>query len=1174
MDPKSARSTTPWWLLLLTLFGSAFLAQRAAPNPSDKESAASSPTPVTVVAAGKDPTDRLLAPIRALLGLPESEQKQVAESANAAESADGAEKAQLSADALTAELQKQIGLLEFMIVLVADPIDTQTSHRFDLQIDTLHKALGTEEYVPDRFYLPWEAESDRAIHRQEPGVLLYRRNGNSLSTCANRSVGRSDLLVVYLVGETPTSGVHRQAFATAVIQGASLLKRLRCDGAEQAGAISVAGPVFSGSADSLAHAIHQVRHDDLAEASFEVITGSAISVDAERFAEIAGPNADMHATVLQGGILRQALIEHVAQRTLSGIPRIAWLTETGTGYGSRISFVDPRAEFKQQPRQTLWNTRQDGDAAPDQASPAEIVEFPFPANIARVRSVYAESRRRERSNQVSLGPERYRLPIPFADSNTARDVPPMQTPNVTAPTIELLLGQILSAIRNQGIKYVGISYTDPRDPIFLAELIKEQCPDVQIMLVTSDLLHLHSEYRSIMHGSLVASTYPLYPESLEWCFPYGEEKNGKSRSVVFSSQSYYGLYNAVVFLRGLQRRQYRHDQTGALVLNFHSDAAAEPVVLPLSYGLPFQKYADEKTFFHPPVWVSRIGPAGIHPITVRPTDGDEKPEWIKEKQSKYTLTLRIDEPRQSLPELTTRSRVPLSLRIGGMLWLVGAVLLYGALGWPRRMGNWAKPLSPEGSDRAEFRPLIRVFRSLITGAVAYVTMLFGSLLSAATFRAGIHSVGDGLIAAQWLASWLMVVILCGCMVLDLLRAFRRDPPAPPGNSVFDLTRQLRAAQVAGFLLILLLGALYFASAYWQLHLWKRHTVDGYLWFAMSSDMWNGLSMLLTAQFLTLSVILLSYGMLVQMHLLSAAHTIPPPFSPPDAPQAREEVRNALLFPLLDRWKRSRPIVLDLLCVFGALAWLGFLASRLQTPDFFTIPVNFSSVLLIFACAFWFVRFFKLIQILEYFTRRLEELADQLDKRWPASWQGMFKRHGLEKTGLQELLWQELLWDRGKRPRWNDERRLDAEQKLGALSVYEDPRPLEEKLLAIKIDLYVRQFFYHCARLALGLILSACLLFLTAQSFPFSSEPLLRLTASIMLAAAGCLIVWYYFKFDRDELLSRLVGTDPKQVSWNWSLFQSVAPGVLLAAIALVSQAFPEVWQWLRYVLEPMAHSSA
>ena len=33
-----------------------------------------------------------------------------------------------------------------LVVMVADPLDTATNYRFDLQLDALHKALGADGY--------------------------------------------------------------------------------------------------------------------------------------------------------------------------------------------------------------------------------------------------------------------------------------------------------------------------------------------------------------------------------------------------------------------------------------------------------------------------------------------------------------------------------------------------------------------------------------------------------------------------------------------------------------------------------------------------------------------------------------------------------------------------------------------------------------------------------------------------------------------------------------------------------------------------------------------------------------------------------------------------------------------------------------------------------------------
>src|SRR6185436_17688921 len=134
----------------------------------------------------------------------------------------------------------------------------------------------------------------------EPGVLLYRRNGPSLCACSENGQ-RTDLLLVYLVGETPTSGIHKEAFLAAVKQIESLremacppIPKPQAKGASPAeehshkATIRVAGPMFTGAADSLALAIRQAQLDKISMADFQVITGTAVSINRARFKSLAG----------------------------------------------------------------------------------------------------------------------------------------------------------------------------------------------------------------------------------------------------------------------------------------------------------------------------------------------------------------------------------------------------------------------------------------------------------------------------------------------------------------------------------------------------------------------------------------------------------------------------------------------------------------------------------------------------------------------------------------------------------------------------------------------------------------------------------------------------------------------------------------------------------------------
>src|SRR5262249_48704146 len=75
----------------------------------------------------------------------------------------------------------------------------------------------------------------RPDYTREPGVMLFRQTHG----------GGGKLLLLFLVGETPTSGIHKAAFLNALDQIQRLLRDVPLK-------IRVLGPTFSGTAASLA----------------------------------------------------------------------------------------------------------------------------------------------------------------------------------------------------------------------------------------------------------------------------------------------------------------------------------------------------------------------------------------------------------------------------------------------------------------------------------------------------------------------------------------------------------------------------------------------------------------------------------------------------------------------------------------------------------------------------------------------------------------------------------------------------------------------------------------------------------------------------------------------------------------------------------------------------------
>src|SRR5689334_11108576 len=69
-ESKSSGHSAPWWLLLATLLGSAFMVQRASHAPDEKEASAANGSHGGSKAEVSSAEDRMLAPLREFLGIP------------------------------------------------------------------------------------------------------------------------------------------------------------------------------------------------------------------------------------------------------------------------------------------------------------------------------------------------------------------------------------------------------------------------------------------------------------------------------------------------------------------------------------------------------------------------------------------------------------------------------------------------------------------------------------------------------------------------------------------------------------------------------------------------------------------------------------------------------------------------------------------------------------------------------------------------------------------------------------------------------------------------------------------------------------------------------------------------------------------------------------------------
>jgi hypothetical protein len=492
-----------------------------------------------------------------------------------------------------------------MVATLPDPVDSHLDWAFDSDYEAIVRAYERAGYVVDRYWLPWSEKLDtlvaipggdpsRRLRDVYPGVVLFRRDSTqALATartvdtasavrgdtappdttrptaaarilrrggCAARTArGVPDLQLVYIVGEVPTGGVHKDALDQALADRDDIVRR-----AAAPDTLRIVGPSFSGSARSLQVALERWRaRDD--STPVQIVTGSATSEDAGAvLRRVSGTS--FAATVHSDPGLTAALVWRALCPLRLGDDQVAVLRESGTTYGREV--VD-----RDNPRETLYcnNGRR--------MHPSRFLVIPFPMNISSLRG---EIDQQPRPGAAGETPQS-RTRLTLRDPERAGDKP-APTSQLTAPTLEVMLDEIERAVTGHRIRAVGILASDVRDKLFLATELHRRVRDAQLFTFEGNALFLVPENNAALRGMLVVSTYPLTLQS-QWWVP--GRLSGMRLS--FPNDGAVGIHNAVLMQLG-------HDS------------------LAVDYGFPFidRGRAPQR----PPVWISAVGRNAFVPVTV------------------------------------------------------------------------------------------------------------------------------------------------------------------------------------------------------------------------------------------------------------------------------------------------------------------------------------------------------------------------------------------------------------------------------------------------------------------------------------------------------------------------------------------------------------------------------
>ncbi|HEY3655285.1 MAG TPA: hypothetical protein VGL34_09845 [Steroidobacteraceae bacterium] len=478
---------------------------------------------------------------------------------------------------------------------------------FDPMLDAIQMSAAQMGYVLTGFDLA-DSDPDPAtiqpqgsvwpyarVHELTPGSLLFRKAN------VDEAPNESEFLLILLVGETATAGVHSAAFAAAL--DLALLWQRPEDGSEpldgpfarHVNAVQILGPTFSGSTFSMELGLEDAarRHKlDTSAASFDVVTGSASSPNNHATFEKLNIATFRSATRSDTDVL-SALSSYLghSDRGWQCGDHVALLVEANTTWGRNVA---------ESIRGGSCQSCRESDPSEKSLFPCAAV-VPFPLHISRVRG----------ATSMTVG-ETAKLPAAAAISlDLGEKLPPVdrvppETPQLTAATVEIMVDGMFRAMEDRQITAIGVLATDKRDHIYLAEEIARRQPNVLPFTIESNLIYLHPDVSGYVRGTVIASAYSLTDRTQRLTRP----ALGQRLPQQFASSPAHGAFNALAIL--MHHPDQLLDYNMPLGLGGH--AATESMRGSCAYGTA----PGDDHICLPPVWINVVGHNGLFPLDADP----------------------------------------------------------------------------------------------------------------------------------------------------------------------------------------------------------------------------------------------------------------------------------------------------------------------------------------------------------------------------------------------------------------------------------------------------------------------------------------------------------------------------------------------------------------------------
>ena len=457
--------------------------------------------------------------------------------------------------------------VQYMIATIPDPLHTRLALLTDSSIEAINQAAFDSHWELAAQWLPWydsanlgekdpeDRRKERASVRDQesqPGLMVFRH-----SPVAGVFDGKA--LFVFLVGETPTAGLNGVEYRMARAY-------MRALGDPQD--IRLVGPTFSGSFDSLAELIAADRrrsHEQNASSSspqFWVHTGTATNAEAE-WAFLSKANAHFTSSNQNSEDDLHDLNLVLSQLRIPP-SQAATLVEDDTAYSKGFTGSHQKSALLNNPVSRILR---------------------FPRDISHLRNVYRNATAASPQTSTNGSPVDFSL----KDSDSGEDTVPVFSTTQTPLSQNAVIGELVNEIRSERIRLLELAATNVLDSLFLANVIRRQCPDTRLLITSPDLLFVQATQIESLDGILALSAYPLFSASKRFL------RHGAAQSVDHASANAAGIYTA----------------TSLYLLPPEDRAALNPY---MGAGAP-----------HPPAWLMQLNRQGFTPIRMFNNDDEGNP---------------------------------------------------------------------------------------------------------------------------------------------------------------------------------------------------------------------------------------------------------------------------------------------------------------------------------------------------------------------------------------------------------------------------------------------------------------------------------------------------------------------------------------------------------------------